>query len=132
MRRAVIIGVAIVAIGGFSLLAVLLFRAGPPAGPSCPPTFTEFAVAPKEDLVSVSGRAVYANGAQFARAPIKINLTFMTPGCGALLFSLTTDGNGRFTGDSPALKPMCILQGGTATVRTKAGCQIEGMTQGHW
>jgi hypothetical protein len=83
-------------------------------------------------VLSVSGRAVYANGTPFTRGPIEINLTFMMPGCGALPFSVTTDGNGRFNGDSPPKKPMCIQQGGTATAKTKAGCEIEGTTQGDW
>ena len=132
MRRAVIIGVAIVAIGGLSLLTIFLFRKGPPAGPKCPLKFPEFAVAPKEKVVNVSGRAIDAGGAPFSRGTIEINLTFMMPGCGALPFSVTTDGNGRFNGDSPPKEPTCILQGGTATARTKAGCEIEGTTQGSW
>ena len=132
MRRTVIIGTAIGAISGLSLLVVLLFGKGPSAGPKCPPTFTEFAVAPEEGVVSVSGRAIYANGAPFARGPIGINLTFMTPGCGALPFLATTDDNGRFNGDSPQKEPTCIRQGGTATARTKAGCEIEGTAQGDW
>lgn len=132
MRRAVIIGVALVAIGVLSLGVLFFFRKGPPAGPKCPPKFPEFAVTPKENVVNVSGRATYASGAPFARGPIEINLTFMMPGCGALPFSVTTDRNGRFNGDSPPKEPMCILQGGTATARTKAGCDIEGTTQGSW
>ena len=132
MRRVMIIGVAIVAIGGFSLVAVFLFRNGTPAGPKCPPTFPEFTVAQKDGLVSVHGQAIYANGAPFAQRPVLINLTFMMPGCGALPFSVTTEDNGRFNADSPSKESMCIIQGGTATVRTKAGCGIEGMTQGDW
>ncbi len=132
MRRVAIIGVAVVAIGGLALLAVSLSRNGAPAGPKCPPTFPEFAVAPKDGVVSVSGRVAYANGAPFPRGSVAINLTFMLPGCGALPFSVTTEGNGRFSADSPAADTMCITQGGTATARTNAACTIEGMTQGDW
>jgi hypothetical protein len=132
MRRVLSIGMATVAIGGLAFLAVYLFGTGPPAGPKCPPTFSEFAVAPKDGVVSVSGQASYANGTPFAQGPIEINLTFMTPGCGALPFSATADSNGRFSGDSPQKEPTCIRQGGTATARTKAGCEIEGTTQETW
>jgi hypothetical protein len=121
-----------VAVGGLALAGILLSRTGPPAGPKCPPRFPEFAVAPKDGMVSVSGRAVYANGAPFAGGPIAINLTFMMPGCGALPFGVTTDDQGRFNGASPPKEPMCIRQGGTATAKTTAGCDIEGTTQGDW
>jgi hypothetical protein len=130
LKRTVIIGVVIVMIGGF-FLAAFLFGKGP-AGPKCPLTFTEFAVTRKEGMINISGRATYANGAPFPRGPIEINLTFMMPGCGALPFLVTTDGNGRFNGDSPSKESGCILQGGTATAKTKAGCDVEGTTQGAW
>lgn len=135
MRRAALVGVVIVAIGGISLLALLLLRKGGPGGPQCPLTFPEFTVTPKEKVVNVRGRATLPNpnGAPFARGPIEINLTFMMPGCGALPFTTATDGDGRFTADSPAKEPdICIAQGGTATARTKAGCDIEGTAQGSW
>jgi hypothetical protein len=132
VRRVVIIAVAIVAIGGFFLVALFLSRNGAPAGSKCPPTFPEFAVASKDGVVSVSGRVIYANGGPFMQGPVAINLTFMMPGCGALPFSVTTEGDGRFSADSPPTESTCVLQGGTATARTNAGCAIEGMTQGDW
>lgn len=132
MRRVAIIGVAVVVIGGLVFFAAFLSRTSAPAGPKCPTTFPEFAVAPADGVVSVSGRVTYANGTPFSRGPIDINVTFMLPGCGAVPFSVTTEGDGRFSTNSPSKESLCILQGGTATARTNAGCAVEGMTQGDW
>lgn len=131
MRRWVIVGVVVVALGALTAIA-LPFLSSRSAGAKCPLTFAEFAVAPKDGAVRVAGRVTYPDGAPFAKGPVDVNLTFMMPGCGALPFAVTTDGRGRFDADSPPKQPTCILQGGTATARTKAGCDLEGITQATW
>lgn len=130
MRRPVILGAAAVAVGGLALVLVFLFRG--PGGPTCPPSFTEFGIAPKEGVVGVSGRVVRPGGAPLAHGKVEANVTFMTPGCGAVPFEMTTDGQGRFSGLSPAKDRACVRAGGTATARIRAGCEIEGITQGSW
>lgn len=132
MRRAVIVGIVVVVAGGLAAGAFVLFwdRAG---GASCPLAITEFAVAPKDGVVGVAGRVTHPDGAPFKKGPVEVNLTFMMPGCGFLPFSVATDDRGRFSGESPRPQgSMCVLQGGTATVRVRGGCEVEGVSQGSW
>lgn len=132
MRRALIVAVAVVVVGGLGVIAAILVLGGPPAAATCPLKFSEFAVASRDGTVSVNGRVIDARGAPFT-GPVQVNLTFMTPGCGILPFSAATDRQGRFNADSPPPKERtCIAQGGTATARASGGCEIEGVTQGSW
>ncbi|MBI3092121.1 MAG: hypothetical protein HYY96_15785 [Candidatus Tectomicrobia bacterium] len=132
MRRLVLLGIVVIAVGGLAGTALLLFRSGSPAGPQCPLSFSEFAVASKAGKIRVSGQAGYANGAPFAKGPVLLNLTFVMPGCGALPLTATTEGDGRFLVDASPTDAACAQQGGTVTASTRAGCSIEGMTQGEW